>query len=547
MKSKLITSFLIALIALVSLTLVSALTLSGETSVSLSASELSKSITLGGNDLFNITSLPSSVLVNGNTVTIRNTTSTLNTTSSAILFSIASFPTITFGTTYSSTITVGAMNATNSSEVASKNITVSLSNNNFCGSVLNSGNTLTVDNIEFNVKDGFGSDEDYWYPFDSVEVSFTVDSGDYDVDNIKVKACLWDVDAKECVLKEKDMDISDNEFDLSSDSQDVTLSFDVDADKLNSGNNKYVMYISAQGKVNDNSVYDGNTTCSSDSRSIDVRTTDNFVILNNFQTEESYSCDAPLDITADLWNIGNDNIDNKDLYVEVYNKELNIDKVINFDKDLDSFEKTTISVSSIIPTNVTAKTYNLRFSVYDDKSLSSNHIYQNSEDDKAIFDLPVTVTACTSVSKASITAELSSETPRAIIGSEVIVESTIKNTGSSTATYTVSVEGNNAWSTLAQIDPQTITLNAGESKKVSIYLNVNEDAAIGMKEFTIKTTQGTSVTSQKVQLELENGFSFSNLKNHFKTNWIIYVIVLINLVLIIAIILVVRSILRRSR
>jgi len=43
------------------------------------------------------------------------------------------------------------------------------------------------------------------------------------------------------------------------------------------------------------------------------------------------------------------------------------------------------------------------------------------------------------------------------------------------------VAGVSQWATLAEIDPKTVTLNAGESKKVNIYLDVNANADMVIK------------------------------------------------------------------
>ena len=67
----------------------------------------------------------------------------------------------------------------------------------------------------------------------------------------------------------------------------------------------------------------------------------------------------------------------------------------------------------------------------------------------------------------------------------------------------------------------------------------------GDKEFTIKATYGEQVTEQKVALAIEKRAVTQDLIiNHLKENWFIYVIAAINIILIIAIIAVVRSMMK---
>ena len=100
------------------------------------------------------------------------------------------------------------------------------------------------------------------------------------------------------------------------------------------------------------------------------------------------------------------------------------------------------------------------------------------------------------------------------------------------------------WESLVSIDPQTVTLSPGQSKDASILLNVDQ-AAQGDKEFTIRAVYGTAgdkAVEQKVSLSIakSQATDYQAVVNHFKNNWFIYLIVLVNVILIIAIIIVIR-------
>ncbi len=556
-KMKIKTLFLVLFAALfISLASISALTLTAsDTTISVSSlSDSPITLTITGDESFNMT-LPS-LTINGVSFPIQNTTSILNTNSATLAISVPSafLSTVALGNSTSGTLTITAVNSSNVSRTASKTITVNIEDNTKC--TANNPGSLEITDMNFDVIDGFGSDGD-WYPLDNVEASFTVNTGAYDVREIKITACLMDLTTNRCKMTEKDMDISTNSFKVDSDdNQDVTLKFNVDPDKLKVGNTNYRLYVTATGKVHTDSsnVINGNSTCITGgfNEPITITTDDSFIIIpdsrynaaDSIVFQETATCGSDIDTTFDLWNVGSEDFNSDEVFLKIYNSELKINKDIDLTEDLNSMSKQEMSTVLSIPKNAVAKTYSIEFTVFDDSSRGDDDIYQNSNDDKAKYYGLLKVEPCTAPASASITAV--SETPTAIIGNPLIIEATIKNTGTSSTTYTMGITGNTEWSTLAQIDPPTFTLAAGNSQKVNIYLDINPDAAEGAKEFTITATSGTTANSYTLTgLTLKKGLSSQALINHFKNNWFIYVIVLINIILIIAIIIALRSAMRK--
>jgi len=487
----------------------------------------------------NIT-LPSTVSLSsvssGNvTVSVSSTTATLN-TSSATTVTLATIVPTDIGTYTGSLFIYNSQNATD-------NQTITITFDKGLCSVSNNGNDLVADDMEINVKSGFGEDDDFLYPLDEVEAVFNLDNqGNFDLKNIEITACLLEIATGDCILDEEDMEVSDDSFDLDSgDDVDVTLTFEIDPDKLDGNDNSYALYVGATGEIIDDTTsgtYDGDLTCSSNSEDIDIITNDEFVIINNLFYTESVNCGEMLDISADLFNVGDTDLDDDEVYFSIYNKELGIDQEITFDSGIDSMSQESVSFSAKIPQNITEKVYNVELLVLDHKK----NVMENKEDDKSQKTIYVTVGKCSNTdtsSSVSITAELSADTPKAVIGEQFVVESTIKNTGISSATYTVSVSGNEAWSEVSSIEPSTFTLASGESREVSIYFNVDSDAKAGDKEFTIKTAYGSKTSEQKVAITVEEGLSSSKIIQHLKDNSFVYTIVLVNLILLIAIIIVV--------
>jgi len=508
------------------------------TGATLTQSDTSESFVIITNDLANFTYTP-----NGN-LTITNSTSKNNVTS--VTFTVTPAISIPLGS-HEYIFSINATNSTNSADSISKNITITMTNNTNRLCTTDAG-YLTVSDIEFDVLSGFGDGGDlFFYPLDEVEVTFNVEnSGAYDISNIEITACLLDEESTKsnpCILDEEDMELSDDSFDLDSgDDVDITLTFEINPDDLKSGNNDYTLYVAATGDIDDSSAddtLDGDSTCSSDLEdSLDIRTTETFAVINNVFYTENLNCGEMLEISADVFNVGDSDLDNDEVYFEIYNKELGIDQEIIFDSGIDSMSQEAVSFSTKIPSNISVKAYNIRLAVLDDH----HEIMQNKEDDESQETIIVTIGKCVitdTSSSVSITAELSEDTPKAVIGEQFIVESIIKNTGSSSVTYNVSVSGNEAWSEVSSIEPSTFTLASGESKEVIISFNVDSDAKAGDKDFTITTAYGSKTSTQKVAVTIEEGLSSSKIIQNIKDNSFVYTIVLVNLILLIAIIIVV--------
>jgi len=492
---------------------------------------------------FNLTGYNSTLVFTDGTknATITITGPALNTNLSSAQFTLSALFENNFMGTSTKTAYFNILNSSSSSQNETVQVSVTVSKG-LC-SDSNNGELVAKD-LEFNILSGFGDDGDlFFYPLDKVEATFNLDNqGDFDIKNIEITACLLEIATGDCILDEGDMDLSDDSFDLDEgDDVDVTLTIEIDPDKLDGNDNSYALYVGATGEIVDDTdagTYDGDSTCDSNSENIEIRTDDTFAVINNVIYTENVNCGDMLEISAEVFNVGDEDLEDDEVYFEIYNKELGINQEITFDDGIDSMSQESISFSTKMPSNISAKAYNIQLSVLDDH----HNIMQNKEDDESQEIITVNVGKCTVVdttSSVSITAELSEDTPKAVIGEQFVVESTIKNTGSSSVTYNVSVSGNSAWSEVSSIEPSTFTLASGESKKVSIYFNVDSDAKAGDKDFTIKVAYGSKTSEQKVAVTLEEGLTSSKILKNIKDNSFVYSIVLINLILLIAIIIVI--------
>jgi len=382
-----------------------------------------------------------------------------------------------------------------------------------------------------------------------VEMTFTVENDlDAKVKDIEIEVCIWDVPAKKCVLDEEDMEIDNNEFDLKADkSNDITITFEIDADNLKEGNTEYLVYIKASGKIDDDeSEDDDEITGGSISEKIEIRTDDDFIIINNIQLKpETISCGDTIELTADVWNIG-DSLDEDEVYVKVYNKELGISKVFEFNSGIDAMESETITLSFELE-DAEEKVYLLQLSAYNDEDLRDSSIFENEEDKESSFVKELKVAeSCSTTPTASVSASLDSD---AKAGQQLIVKATITNTGSATKTFALSASSYADWASSAILDKNSVTLEAGKSAEVVITLEVLKDAQ-GENGFDIEVVDGSKFLSQPVSVSIEKssfGFDITGLVTGFGNNAYLYAIGALNLVLVAGIIFIAVRIARKRK
>lgn len=406
------------------------------------------------------------------------------------------------------------------------------------------GSSLEISSVEINNNDG---DDLEWTPLDEITVRVNVENnGDDKISGTYVELGIIDPKGKNIVTDLGNLDDKRIEIGSLSDGDDkeVEFKFNVPSDFKE---DTYFLVVKTYKNGKEAAI------CASSSSDLDntyyqtiegIRQTneDKQVIVDNIVSspEEVVQCGDKVQVSADIVNIGD--IDYEDqVKVNMYNKELgiDIDKVIS--GDLNQGDSESVDFDFDVPANAAEKTYTLQFTTYYD--FKSGDSYRTTSNEKFLHSLKVQGN-CQPVAnnnpKVQISAELDPETPEAIAGKQVMIKATIKNLATTPADYTLSVYGNSAWSSLVSIEPATISLAAGESKTAVIVLNVDKDAK-GENDFTIKSTSGSYSTEQNVALSVaQSQVQLGSFIDSIVKNWFIYVIILVNLVLIIAIILVIK-------
>jgi hypothetical protein len=548
MKNKTFNLLSLSILALLVLTsFASAATLSVPSSLSLTSGAHTFDITVTGtaNESVSFSDI-ASITENGKTITFTKP-SAITATGSAqtvtVSYNVPSDFEFKFGKSYSSSISIVA-----SSGNASQKISFA-STPFYTGS--NAG-SLDITDFELDDVSGFGNEDDnLLYPFDESTFVFYVENdGTSKIKDIEIEACVWDVSAEKCVFDEDDMKISNNKFDLKEGKdQKITLTFTPDAEKLKSGNTNYVFYVRAVGEIDDSdSAYDGDETGDSSYSNFEIVTDDEFVIISNIKLNtESVSCGNTVELTADVWNLGDD-LDDDEVFVWVYNKELGINKKIEFPNGIDSMESEKIDFTFTVPQNAAEKSYTIRLGAYNDDGLSDDDVFQTSkgdDDQDAVFYTPLTIAvgSCSTTPLASVAASLQSD---AKAGNEFTVKATIINAGLSSSTFNLALSGYDSWASLVSMDKTSVTLASGASQDVIITLKANAGAS-GDQTFNIDVVEGTKSLSQPVSVSVaRTGISLPNLSNLFSGNSWIWVIGALNALLVLVIVVVAVKVSRRK-
>jgi len=441
---------------------------------------------------------------------------------------------------FTSNILVRAEEVGNSSN--NLNLTIPLKfRNTFCKSG-EKGTNLSITDVRIDNNDG---EDDEWSPLDKINVKVKVENtGEDRIKNIYVELGLYDSTGKNIVKNLEDLKDKKISLGTISEGKEETVQFDfrIPADFKE---DDYFLVIKAYKSGEESEIC---TSSSSDlsnfyyHRISGVRETEvskQIVLTDLVLSPEKAQCGEKVQVTGRVVNIGDEDYQDQ-VEVTLYNRELGLNLEKTLTRDFDQGDSDSVDFEFDVPKNSTEKVYTLEFRTYYDYLVDEDK-YDITSDQK--FTIPLKVEGnCVqqSLENVDISAELSPDTPEAIAGKQVIIKTNLKNLGNSPTTYSISIFGNSPWSSLVSIEPQTLTLNKGESGESLITLNIDNNVE-GEKEFTIKATYGGKVTEKKVLIFITKPeVQFNKIIDHLKRNWFIYLIILANLILVIAIIIVIR-------
>lgn len=349
---------------------------------------------------------------------------------------------------------------------------------------------LRVGDIDVTDVEGYGDDEE-WYLFDEVEIEITIENKNSDdkIKDIEVQWGLYDPRAKQWIIELQD----ESDFSLKKKSDKVlTVSFkldeDLDVDLEDMEDGKYLFYVIAEG-VNDETE---DIIGASDTLDVEIIRESDFMILTNFNMPEIVSCGETFEITADIWNLGDD--ETEEVYVRLTSSKLGLDEDSETFDEIKVVDNEEVSFLVEMPKDIKEGFYELKFTVYDEDG-----VFENDEDD-AVFSRIIEVKgSCIVPSTVKISAALDSE---AVAGKEVSITATLENTDSIEKTYQIVLANYDSWAELVSVSAEELTLDAGESGDIVITLKPNKDVS-GNREFTIQTVYNGVVEEQRISIPVQ--------------------------------------------
>ena len=415
----------------------------------------------------------------------------------------------------------------------------------FEGGVTTNPDYLRVEVDSLNVIKGFGEDEN-WLPGDEVEVEIKIENRglhNYDIDDISVEWGIAPDNLNDAWLVDFD---EIDEFNLKDDDENsLTITFRVDEDDLEMSidefvGNDYNIVVRATGQIDDEDNLLGGIedTCAAAFESVSIDE-DNAVVLSNFDIPETLQCGQTYTITADAWNIGNDQEDEVSVDVRDRNREF-IDDLVELG-DIDEFDNTELSFDLEIPRDAEEGTYALTLEVLD----QDGDVYEiGNDDDPVEYSFPLVVSGgCSSASQVTVTANTVSGGSE---GQELVVRATVTNTGSTLRTYTLNVAGSESWASSFSVEPAALSLAAGQTGNVDVTIDVNDGTA-GSQTFFLELVSGADLVRQPVSVTIAESKGFLGITGNVFAggNSLIWGIGLLNLILVIVIIVVAVRIARR--
>lgn len=524
MKTKIFNKIAFSILSLVLfMNLLSAGFTISPTSLTFNPSTTSQTFTITNTNSSELISVnfDSTLTINGNIFDVTGTKTDINSTSTITITpqTTIDFSALDLGDSFTSNLLVS--DASNASDNAT--VTIEIDDNKYC-SAGDAGNDLDL-KIDIQNTAGYGEKDDEWYPLDKIEFEVEVENdGNDDIDDIVIEWGLYNPSTGKFVIddEEDDFNLKDGK------KKTITIEFIVDPDDLEENEENYVFYVKAYS--ND---LDEENECISISENIEVILENDFVVLEDIELTDA-SCGSETTITADVWNIGED--DQDDVTVGIFNSELGLNQIVEIG-DIDALDNEKLELVINIPEDAESKAYTLNFEVYDE----DNELFQNKEDVESTFNRVLSVSGSCSIEPTALVSAVLESGGKA--GSQLVIKSTITNTGDKLVTYVLNAAGYAEWASTASLDQDTIALNAGDSKDVSFTFDVKKSAE-GDKSFDIEILSGNElIVKQPVSVTIEkSGFSLGFIDD---ANWYLWGIGALNIILVVIIILVAMRVMKK--
>lgn len=404
---------------------------------------------------------------------------------------------------------------------------------------------LTVNDISINSV--LGTDEK-WRPLDSVTIDLEVKNlGKDTVDDVYVEMFLYDSETGEDMTGSLDFNNTDGEtFDLGSvadgERETATFEFKVPAD-FNKGTYKLAFKVYSKDLGEDIECIDSSSKLSSNKIFKEIRVEryssssdeGKFLAFDEIKLSPNDAvCGDTMTMSMKVANVGSKN--QKQVKVNLVSKELGIDQSYVLKNGLDQGEDKVLTFTFSVP-QVTDKTYSLSLTAEYDYSDSTYH--QATEEATRV---PLKVFGCSTIAgkSALLIAQVASDSETKA-GSPLTVKVTVKNLGNLTLPFVISAKAFDSWADLSSISDQLVNLAPGESKDITLVLNVKSGVS-GAQSLLVEARSSSIIESQEVEVEIAKS---SWLPESLQGNAMVWVIGALNVLLVLIIIVVAVRVARR--
>jgi hypothetical protein len=356
-----------------------------------------------------------------------------------------------------------------------------------------------------------------WELLEDVELEIEVANNGDDDEDVTVQILIYDTSSGDELYEDEQTALIDED-----DEETFTFNFVLPADTPDNAR----LYVKA--------FYDGdedeqctNHWGSSKFEPISIEDREEFDIgLTDIELESTMLCGSTENVKVEVHNIGEEDQDR--VLVSIFNSELGIDEEILV-SNLDSGDSDEIDFQISIPQGADEKLYQLEFEARHDYNRRNDNYDEVT--DKVLKSFTVEGSCVDGPSSGSIVVSPTLES-EAIAGKELVIKARVTNNGAA-GTVSVIPFGYESWAVLKSVEPSSVTLASGESKDVTIKLTPNSDSQ-GEQRFTIRASMGSTISDQETSVFLTGKSSFVD---SIKENWVIWAIVIANIILIVAIII----------
>jgi hypothetical protein len=346
------------------------------------------------------------------------------------------------------------------------------------------------------IEDRSSGDDWEWEPLKDIKIRVEVENNDESRKSVTVKMGLYDVDRNRFIdLSTEDRELDQTERIDDGDYQRFDFEFTLPANIDIDGD--YRLYVKAYERGKED------TLCTSDFGDDYYQTiyieADEEIVADEFVIPSFLFCGETNTISFKLYNI--DLGDEELMRVQMYNQELGIN-VYTEQFELDNGENREIFFEFTVPEGIEAKTY--RFNFYADYDYRESTSLYRKSGTLATYTLMVDGTKCKEPIPPTIGAALDSETVT-MVGEDLVLEVTIKNTLNATTTFVVALDQYDSWASSASVTPSSIVLQAGETGNVTATLKPKKS---GEQEFVVQAVYNGKVIERTIKVEIEGTEGF---------------------------------------